>query len=93
MLHGASHWKATIHIYHPYLPPQKVKIFNLKIDCIHNGLSKNAKSHFGCLGLLGVNFKNSYQIPTKVEAPIWLEISDCAYSETRFTLTKNTRRK
>jgi hypothetical protein len=30
---------------------------------------------------------------SKVEAPIWLEISDCAYSETRFGLTKNTRRK
>jgi hypothetical protein len=29
----------------------------------------------------------------KVEAPIWLEISDCAYSETRFALTKNTCRK
>jgi hypothetical protein len=30
---------------------------------------------------------------SKVEAPIWLEISDCSYSETRFALTKNTRRK
>jgi hypothetical protein len=29
----------------------------------------------------------------KVEAPIWLEISDCSYSETRFALTKNTHRK
>jgi hypothetical protein len=40
--------------YHPYLPPQKVSK-NLKIDCIHSILSKNTKSHFGCLGLLGVN--------------------------------------
>jgi hypothetical protein len=30
---------------------------------------------------------------SKVEALIWLEISDCSYSETRFALTKNTRRK
>jgi hypothetical protein len=29
---------------------------------------------------------------SKVEAPIWLEISDCSYSETRFALTKNTRK-
>jgi hypothetical protein len=31
--------------------------------------------------------------PSLVEAPIWLEISYCSYSETRFALTKNTRRK
>jgi hypothetical protein len=29
----------------------------------------------------------------KLEAPIWLEISDCSYSETRFALTKNTCKK
>jgi hypothetical protein len=34
-----------------------------------------------------------FPIRGKVEAPIWLEISDCSYSETRFALTKNTRRK
>jgi hypothetical protein len=48
MLHGMSHWKATIHIYHH----KSFKI--LKIECIHSGLSKNTKSHFGCLGPLGV---------------------------------------
>jgi hypothetical protein len=30
---------------------------------------------------------------TVIEAPIWLEISDCSYSETRIALTKNTRKK
>jgi hypothetical protein len=48
-LHGAAHWKATIHIY-------KQKNSKIpKIECIHSGLPKTAKSHFGCLGLLGVN--------------------------------------
>jgi hypothetical protein len=48
MLHGAAHWKATIHIY-------KQKSFKIpKIECIHIGLPKTAKSHFGRLGPLGV---------------------------------------
>jgi hypothetical protein len=40
--------------YHPYLPPQKVSKIP-KIECIHSRLPKNAKSHFGRLGPLGVN--------------------------------------
>jgi hypothetical protein len=40
--------------YHPYLLPHKVSK-NLQTYCIHNPLLKNAKSHLGCLGLLGVN--------------------------------------
>lgn len=35
--------------------------------------------------------KQSYAL-VKVEAPIWLEICDCSYSETRITLTKNTHK-
>jgi hypothetical protein len=49
MLHGMAHWKATIHIYY-YKKFQKVS----KIECIHSRLPKNAKSHFGRLGPLGV---------------------------------------
>jgi hypothetical protein len=40
--------------YHPYLPLQKIPKIP-KIECIHSGLSRNAKSHFGCLGPLGIN--------------------------------------
>jgi hypothetical protein len=47
-------WNVSLESYHPYLPPQKVSK-NPKIECIYNGLPKNAKSHFGCLGPLGVN--------------------------------------
>jgi hypothetical protein len=50
MLHGAAHWKATIHIF----KQKKFQKFQ-KIECIHSGLPKTAKSHFGCLGPLGVN--------------------------------------
>jgi hypothetical protein len=50
MLHGAAYWKATIHI-------TTSKSFKIpKIECIHSGLPKTAKSHFGRLGPLGVNF-------------------------------------
>jgi hypothetical protein len=44
----------SLESYLPYLPPQKVSKIP-KIECIHSGLPKNAKSHFGCLGRLGVN--------------------------------------
>jgi hypothetical protein len=43
----------SLESYHPYLPPQKVSKFP-KIECIHIRLPKNAKSHFGHLGPLGV---------------------------------------
>jgi hypothetical protein len=43
----------SLESYHPYLPPQKVSKIT-KIECIHSGLPSNAKSHFGCLGPLGV---------------------------------------
>jgi hypothetical protein len=50
MLHGAAHWKATIHIY------KEKKVSKIpKIDCIHSGLPRTTKSHFGRLGPLGVN--------------------------------------
>jgi hypothetical protein len=47
-------WNGSLESYHPYLPPQKVSKFP-KIECIHSRVPKNAKSHFGCLGPLGVN--------------------------------------
>jgi hypothetical protein len=43
--------------YHPYLQAKKVSKIP-KIECIHSGLPKTAKSHFGCFGPLGV--KHSY---------------------------------
>jgi hypothetical protein len=39
--------------YHPYLLLKKVSKIP-KIECIHSLLPKNAKSHFGCFGPLGV---------------------------------------
>jgi hypothetical protein len=47
-------WNGSLESYHPYPPPQKVSKIP-KIECIHNRLPKNAKSHFGRLGPLGVN--------------------------------------
>jgi hypothetical protein len=47
-------WSFSLESYHPYLPLQKVSK-DQKIYCIHNSLSKNAKSPFGFLGPLGVN--------------------------------------
>jgi hypothetical protein len=47
-------WNGSLESYHPYLPPQKVSKFP-KIECIYSRLPKNAKSHFGRLGPLGVN--------------------------------------
>jgi hypothetical protein len=49
----------SLESYHPYLPPQKVSKIT-KIECIHSGLPRNAKSHFGCLGPLGVNPKATF---------------------------------
>jgi hypothetical protein len=46
-------WSGSLESYHPYLQAKKVSKIP-KIDCIHNGLLKTAKSHFDCLGLLGV---------------------------------------
>jgi hypothetical protein len=48
-------WNGSLKSYHPYLPPQKVSKIP-KIECIHSRLPKNAKSHFGGLGPLGVKF-------------------------------------
>jgi hypothetical protein len=47
-------WSCSLESYHPYLQPQKVSKIP-KIECIHSGLPKTAKSHFGRLGPLGVN--------------------------------------
>jgi hypothetical protein len=58
-LHGMAHWKATIHIYH-HKKVSKIP----KIVYIHNRLPKNAKSHFGRLGPLGVN--NTYSLRPKL---------------------------
>jgi hypothetical protein len=46
-------WNGSLESYHPYLTPRKVSK-TIKIECIHSRLPKNAKSHFGRLGLLGV---------------------------------------
>jgi hypothetical protein len=46
-------WSSSLESYHPYLQAKKVSKFT-KIECIHSGLSKTAKSHFGYLGPLGV---------------------------------------
>jgi hypothetical protein len=43
--------------------------------------------------MLKLELAHDIFLEDKVEAPIWLEISDCSYSETKFALTKNTRRK
>jgi hypothetical protein len=46
-------WNGSLESYHPYLAPQKVSKIP-KIECIQSRLPKNAKSHFGRLGPLGV---------------------------------------
>jgi hypothetical protein len=51
----------SLESYHPYLPPQKVSKIP-KIECIHSGLPKNAKSHFGYLVPLGANTKKLFNI-------------------------------
>jgi hypothetical protein len=51
-------WNGSLESYHPYLLPQKVSKIQ-KIEYIHSRLPKNAKSHFGRLGPLGV--KNALQ--------------------------------
>jgi hypothetical protein len=50
-------WNGSLESYHPQLPPQKVSKIP-KIECIHNRLPKNAKSHFDHLGPLGVKKKD-----------------------------------
>jgi hypothetical protein len=47
-------WNGSLESYHPYLQAKIVSKIP-KIECIHNGLPKTAKSHFGRLGPLGVN--------------------------------------
>jgi hypothetical protein len=61
-------WNGSLESYHPYLLLKKVSKIP-KIECIHSLLPKNAKSHFGCLGPLGVNldFYYSYQGRTKLK--------------------------
>jgi hypothetical protein len=46
-------WSGSLESYHPYLQEKKVSKIP-KIECIHSGLPKTAKSHFGRLGPLGV---------------------------------------
>jgi hypothetical protein len=41
-------WSGSLESYHPYLQAKKVSKIQ-KIECIHSGLPKIAKSHFGCL--------------------------------------------
>jgi hypothetical protein len=52
-------WSGSLESYHPYLQVQKVSKIP-KIECTHGGLSKPAKSHFGCLRTLGVNYIKIY---------------------------------
>jgi hypothetical protein len=47
-------WRVLLESYHPCLWLQKVSK-NPQMFCIFSNLSKNAKSHFGFLGPLGVN--------------------------------------
>jgi hypothetical protein len=47
-------WSGSLESYHPYLQAKKVSNIP-KIECIHSGLPKTAKSHFGRLGPLGFN--------------------------------------
>jgi hypothetical protein len=71
-----SLWKATIHIYILKKVSKK-----LKIDCIHSTLSKNAKSRFGSLGLLGVKMLPYYWLGATIHDLVldfhvsWFEIA------------------
>jgi hypothetical protein len=49
MLHVASHWKAAIHIYNLKKFKKIPKFIAFTAAC-----PKNAKSHFGSLGPLGI---------------------------------------
>jgi hypothetical protein len=51
-------WNGSLKSYHPYLPPRKVSKIP-KIECIYSRLPKNANSHFGRLGPLGVKLSFS----------------------------------
>jgi hypothetical protein len=51
----------SLESYHPYLQPQKLSK-NPKIYCIHSSLPKDAKSHFGSLGPLGVNIFQNHSL-------------------------------
>jgi hypothetical protein len=47
-------WSISLESYHLYLEPQK-NSKNPQTYYVHNTLPKSAKSHFGCLCLLGFN--------------------------------------
>jgi hypothetical protein len=46
-------WSVSLESYHQHLLSQKVSKIP-KIECIHNSLPRNEKSHFGSLRTLGV---------------------------------------
>jgi hypothetical protein len=48
-------WSGSLESYHSYQQAKKVSKIP-KIECIHSGLPKTAKSHFGCLDPLGVKW-------------------------------------
>jgi hypothetical protein len=48
-------WGISLESYHAYVQPQKVSK-NPQTYCVHNTLSKRAKSHFGYLCRLGANW-------------------------------------
>ena len=52
-------WSGSLERYHPYLYLQKV-LKNPKKICTHSSLSKNAKSRYGSLGLLGVKIARGF---------------------------------
>jgi hypothetical protein len=50
-------YSISLESHNPYLHSQKVSK-NLKIECIHSSLPRNAKSRFGSLSPLGINPKS-----------------------------------
>jgi hypothetical protein len=48
-------WISSLESYHPYLTPQQKVSKNPQTYCVHNTLSRSAKSRFNCLRLLGIN--------------------------------------
>jgi hypothetical protein len=65
MLHGSSHWKATI-----YTQPQEVSKGPTTLGT-YSSLPKNGKGRFCCLNPLGVNLVNGCGIlPTRWEERI-----------------------
>jgi hypothetical protein len=64
-------WSGSLESYHPYLQAKKVSKIP-KIECIHSGLPKTAKSHFGRLGPLGINPSKNY-CPYMRQLRIWVD--------------------